>query len=68
MGAPTRCYSLLVARAPLQGAHPYLLLAGGIRYAQTALLSGDAFSVLAIRIRRLSIRNMFQNSSYILQF
>ena len=36
MGAPISCYSLLVARAPLQGAHPYLLLAGGIRYAQTA--------------------------------
>ena len=32
------------------------------------LLSGDAFSVLAIRIRRLSIRNIFQNNFYILQF
>ena len=28
MGAPTRCYSLLVARAPLQGAHTYLAVPG----------------------------------------
>ena len=36
MGAPTLCYSILVARAPLQGAHSCLVRAGGIRYAQTA--------------------------------
>jgi hypothetical protein len=35
MGAQTLCYSILVARAPLQGAHTCLVRTGGIRYAQT---------------------------------
>ena len=65
MGTPTRSYSLLVARAPLQGAHSYLVCAGGIRYVQTPrLTSGDAFSVFsAIRMVRVTLAKVCESES-----
>ena len=47
---------------------PVWFMPGVFATLKPRLLSGDAFSVLAIRIRRLSIRNIFQNNFYILQF
>ena len=63
MSAPARCYSLLITQAPLQGAHSYLVCAGGIRSAQTPrLTSRDAFSVFsAIRMVRATLAKVCES-------